>query len=430
MNGLLRLTAVEALARVHGGALSAQALTEAYLQRIAEREPVIHAFAHLDVDCARAEADACDASGAKSPLAGLPVGVKDICDTAHMPTGHGFGPHAQNRPTRDAELVVRLRAAGATMPGKTATTEFAGPAPAPTRNPHNLAFSPGGSSAGSAAAVADFMLPVAIGTQTAGSIIRPAAYCGIVGLKPSFGLVPLNGVRPCAPSFDTAGSLARDVRDAALLLSVLAGDPGLALDDDAAFMPRIGLCRPPEWAAAEPAMQQALEAAASLFAAKGAQVREVVLPALFSDAVCTQRTVMAAETARSTWEAAGEHRVHVSAEMLDFVDAGGAILAEEEAAARGRLAAQRAVLADVFDSVDVLLCPSAVGEAPQGLFFTGDPLFDRIWTGMGTPCVSLPFTNGPHGMPLRIQAVGPRGADGRTIAAALWMERTIGREPG
>lgn len=428
MNPLIRLGAAEAVALVHGGTVSARALTEAYLERIAEREPAIRAFAHLDPDRARAEAAACDAAGGRGALAGLPVGVKDICDTRDMPTGHGFAPYADNRPTEDAEIVARVRAAGGTVPGKTATTEFAGPAPAPTRNPRDERCSPGGSSAGSAAAVADFMLPVAIGTQTAGSVIRPAAYCGIVGIKPSHGLVPLAGVRRCAPEFDTVGTFGRSVRDAALLLSVLAGDPPLALDGKHAFAPRIGLCRPPEWDAAEPAMQQALEAAAVLFSRRGAATVEIVLPPDFRDAVQAQSTVMTAETARTTPETTDERRAYVSPQMRAITDGAAAILANDEALARVRLDRQRSAAAVLFAEVDVLLCPSAIGEAPEGLGHTGDPLFNRVWTAMRTPCITLPFRRGPRGMPLGIQVVGRRGADLRTIAAAMWMERVIARD--
>ena len=418
-----RLGAVDARARIRGGRLSAAALTASCLERIHDREPLIQAFAHLDVAAALRQAEACDRARSHAGLAGLPVGVKDICDTADMPTRYGSRLYREHRPGRDAACVARLRRVDAVIPGKTATTEFAGPQPAPTRNPRDPASSPGGSSSGSAGAVADGMLPVAIGTQTAGSIIRPAAFCGIVGLKPSFGLIDTAGVRPAAPSFDTIGTFGRSVADAALLLAALLGDPSLQPHEP--FRPRIGFCRTAEWDHADADVQQALESAAALFSRAGALLRAVKLPAGLETITEDQIAVMGAETARGLADDVARGAEDLGAATLAAVRAGAAVTPQQEEEARGRIAAGLRAVAVMFDEIDVLICPSAAAAAPEGLGSTGDPVFNRCWTALGGPCLTLPFTTGGRGLPIGVQVVGRPRDDARALAAALWMETAI-----
>ena len=426
MTASFRLDAVDALRALRNRDLTAEALLRSCLARIAEYEPLIEAFVHLDPEAALNQARLQDRTADRTGLCGLPVGLKDIFDTGDMPTTYGSARYAGHHPPQDAEAVRLLRSAGAVFPGKTATTEFAGAAPTATRNPRDPAFSPGGSSSGSAAAVAAGMLPVAIGTQTAGSVIRPAAFCGIVGVKPSFGRIPTLGVRPVAPSFDTVGAFGRTVRDAALLLHWLSRDPTLTADPRQAFTPRIGLCRTAAWHAASSDVQAALDVAASTLARAGATLVACSLPAVFDSLIEAQKTVMAAETYRSTCGALGVGSEGLARVTVAAAIAGAAIPFETEQAARRILEEGRACFAEAIREVDVLLSPSQTDEAPRGLDWTGDPLFNRLWTGLGVPCLTMPCTVGKHGLPIGVQVVAPRGEDARLLAAALWIESALG----
>jgi Asp-tRNA(Asn)/Glu-tRNA(Gln) amidotransferase A subunit family amidase len=415
-----QLTATAAVAQLAAGALTAEALTRAYLDRAEERQSV-KAWIWLDPEQALAQARAADRAGRPGLLAGLPIGVKDIIDTAGMPTEHGSPIYRGNRPFADAACVALLRMAGATILGKTVTTEFANRFPGATVNPHNPAYTPGGSSSGSAAAVADFQVPAALGTQTGGSVIRPAAFCGVLGYKPSFGEFSRSGIKLQCHNLDTLGLLCRSLDDIALLRAALTATPHRKIDP-AGGPPRIGLCRTPAWDQAEPATQALLEQSAARLAAAGAPVSEVAFAAPFADILDHHRRIFAFEAARNYAYEYEEHHEQVSRELRDTLLTPGRELplaAYVEAIETAE--AFRRHLDDVFAGVDILLTPSAPGEAPEGLTSTGSPNFNSIWTLAWTPCVTLPAGTGPHGLPLGIQLVGPRFHDEALLDMAAWV---------
>jgi amidase len=423
-NGPERLSATEAARRLAGGSLTAEALTRACLDRIAAR-PEIAAWATLDADHALAQARAADRAGRPGLLAGVPVGVKDIIDTADLPTEHGSPIYRGNRPLADAACVALTRGAGGVILGKTVTTEFANRHPGATANPHNPAHTPGGSSSGSAAAVADFQVPMAFGTQTAGSVIRPAAYCGVVGFKPTFGHFGPAGIKLQAHSLDTLGVIARTLDDVALMDAVLLGGPVRPLDRDTAA-PRIAVCRRPPWGEPDAATQALIESTAERLAGAGASIHELTIPAAFESILEMHGRIMEFEAARSY---AFEHDTR-------FADVSPAL--REGALARGRalpLAAYqealetaeafRRFLDDAFATMDGILAPSAPGEAPAGLEWTGDPRFNAVWTLAWTPCITLPAGRGPGGLPLGIQVIGRRNRDTALLDTAAWVEARL-----
>lgn len=414
--------AVELLAR---GELTAEALVRACLERIAAEEPRVQAWEFLDPDLALSQARRLDAAGRPGPLHGLPLGVKDIIDTADMPTARGSALFAGRRPGADAACVAAIRRAGGVVLGKTVTTELAYFAPGKTRNPRDPSRTPGGSSSGSAAAVAAGMVPAALGTQTAGSIIRPASFCGVVGCKPSHGLLSLAGVSPFAPSLDTLGFLARRAADLPLLARAL----GAALTDrPLPRPPRVGLCRTEAWAAASPETRAAVESAAERFRAAGAEVSPAD-DAFLAGLSEAQRTVMAFEAAGALAELR-PHAARLSPQLQEILRLGAATPREAYDGARALAEAARRRLPELFGRFDVLLGGSALGEAPAGLASTGDPALSRIWTLLGLPCVSLPFAEGPHGLPVGVQLVGPPAGDDALLAAAAWAEVALGAPPG
>jgi Asp-tRNA(Asn)/Glu-tRNA(Gln) amidotransferase A subunit family amidase len=416
-------TALEAARRIADGSLTSEALVRTCLDRIGEREPVVGAWQHLDTDAALRMARRVDQFGS-GPLKGIPVGVKDIIDTVDMPTGYGSALYGTNQPHRDAACVALARHAGALILGKTVTTEFAYFQPGKTRNPHNSDRTPGGSSSGSAAAVADGMVPLAFGTQTAGSVIRPASFCGCVGYKPTFGLIDRTGVRPFADSLDTVGVFATTVEDAAFFASVVAGRPNLHIGDEA-FRPRIGLARTHAWEAAEPATATALDEAAARLRTAGLEVREVALPERWRGLPEAQKTIMAFEAARTHAPEMLTVPERLSVKLREHLELGAAIAAEDYDAAKALVVEARAGFGEVLDGLDVLLTPSAPGEAPVGLEATGDPVFSRIWTALGVPCISVPGLVGPSGMPVGLQVVGRWGNDRRALAASAVIGQSL-----
>lgn len=425
MRPLHELSAAEAVPLLARGALTAEALVRACLARIAAEEPRVQAWEHLDPELCLAQARRADATGRRGSLHGLPVGVKDVIDTADMPTARGSPLFAGRRPAADAACVAALRQAGAVILGKTVTTELAYYAPGKTRNPHDPSRTPGGSSSGSAAAVAAAMVPVALGTQTAGSLIRPASFCGVVGLKPSHGLLPLDGVSPFAPvSLDTLGIFARSARDLPLLLSAL-GKPVAGAAPPA--RPRIGLARTEAWPLAEPASREAVARAAAAFAAAGAEVEEA--PEAWAGLSQAQRTVMAFEAAAAWGETAAREGARLSPQFREIVAAGAAVAPAAYQEARALAAAARAHLPALFARFDLLLGASALGEAPPGLASTGDPAMNRIWTLLGLPCLSLPAGRGPAGLPVGVQLVGPPGGDELLLGLGRWAEAALARLP-
>jgi Asp-tRNA(Asn)/Glu-tRNA(Gln) amidotransferase A subunit family amidase len=417
------LSVVAAAAEIAAERLTAEALVESCLARIAEREATVGAWEFLDRVQVLAQARALDRGPRRGPLHGIPIGIKDIIDTQDMPTGCGSPIYRDRRAAWDAACVALLRAAGAVILGKTVTTEFAYFQPGKTANPHDPRHTPGGSSSGSAAAVADRMVPAALGTQTAGSIIRPAAFCGVVGYKPTFGSFSLAGVKPFSPSLDTLGVFARTVEDLPLLRRGLLGAEERI---PAPAAPRIGLCRTAHWSVAEPAAQHALEQAATQLAAAGAIVTETEGTADFGAVTEAQKTIMAFEAARSYASELFFHNAAVSAKLRELAAAGIACPVADYHRALSLAEDARRKLDDHFRNLDVLVAPSAAGEAPEGLGATGDPLFNRAWTLLHVPTLTLPVFKGPSGLPVGIQLVGRRGDDARLFAAAAWIARNCG----
>lgn len=417
-----RATAVQIRARIASGRTSAAEVAEAHLDRIAVLEPGLAAMAHLDPDAVRIWALAAP----DGPLYGLPLGVKDVIDVAGLPTGCNSPIWVGHVARADAAAVALARAAGAVVMGKTVTAEFATRHPGPTRNPVNPAHTPGGSSSGSAAGVAAGYFPFALATQTAGSIIRPAAFCGVVGFKPSFGTVHRGGMRVIAESLDTIGVIARTVGDCALLAAALA--PGEDFGDPQARRPR-----PPRLAftyggardAAAPCVQAMLETAAETLAARGAQVTWLDLPETVLAAGHLQRTVMYAEAAQAlAWELAA-HPALLSEGLRERLEAGRALPPGALPQARRRMAEARAAHAALAQDFDAILTPSATAEAPLGLADTGDPAFNLLWSALHLPCVSIPVGTGPLGLPLGLQAVGLKGRDGALLEWAEWIRQGL-----
>jgi Asp-tRNA(Asn)/Glu-tRNA(Gln) amidotransferase A subunit family amidase len=419
------LDAWQAAALLSRRELRATDLVRACLDQIAARDGEVRAFAHIDPDAALAQARVLDAGPLRGPLHGLPLGVKDLIDTADLPTTYGSTVYAGHRPVADAAVVSLCREAGALVLGKTVSTEFAYFQPGPTRNPHHPGHTPGGSSSGSAAAVASHMLPLALGTQTAGSVIRPAAYCGVVGFKPSWGRVPRAGIKSLSDSLDTVGCFGRSVRDAALLGAVLTGNARLTrLEGGAA--PRIGLCRAPQGHQADDDTARAFDEAAAALGPQAAAMSDLMLPDALPDLVTLQKAVMAFEMARSLSFERLQHADRLSARLRTLLDEGMAIPGAEHALHLARTDAAKLQIDALFGGYDLLLAPSALGEAPAGLDATGDPLFCRGWTLLGLPCIHLPFTTGRQGLPLGMQLVGRFGDDARLLAAAQWCAERLG----
>lgn len=399
--------------------LSAEQLVKDCLARIAEREAQVQAWEVVDAEGALRAARRVDGLRERPLLCGLPVGIKDLIETSELPTTYGSRIYRDHRPARDAACVRALREAGAVILGKTVTTEFAGYAPSRTRNPRDLSRTPGGSSSGSAAAVADGMVPLALGTQTAGSVIRPAAFCGVIGWKPAYGTFSLEGVKPLSPSLDTLGFFTRELADVPLVSAALAGGTPRPLPS----LPRrpvFGLCRTDLWERAEPSTRQAIEAAAARLARSGAEVREVELPASFAGLLEAQVAIMGGETAVSLRRELEDFPDALSARLREVLEAGRACSPERLAAARAQAALCRGELDTLLGPLDALLTLAVAGEAPAGLDTTGDPSFCRIWTLLGTPCASLPVLRGPAGLPVGLQLVGKRGGDEALLGAAAF----------
>jgi len=436
------LSASDAGRAIRDGALSAEQLAEACLARIREAEPQVQAWQYLDPEHALRQARALDERRRRGepvgPLHGLPIGIKDIMDTADMPTEDGTVLHAGRTPGRDATVVSMLRAAGAVIMGKTVTTECATYHPGKTRNPHNAEHTPGGSSSGSAAAVAAGMVPLALGSQTNGSVIRPAAFCGVYGFKPTHGLVPRNGIMKLARALDHVGVFARTLGDIALAMESLAGwdelDPDTRpraaipfqeiLAQEPPLPPLLGLVRGPAW---ERAADETREAFAELCEALGERVIEAELPASAAGVLDWHRTLMEAEMAANLdleWE---KGRDRLSDSLRQQLARGREVGALAYQRALARQALLNDALAELFDRYDALLTPAAAGTAPKGLQSTGDPAFCTLWTFCGMPALSLPLMRGANGLPLGVQLVGRREDDARLLRTARWLAARVER---
>ncbi len=422
-----RLGAAEAAAAMARREISAADLMASCLGRIATREPLVHAFQALDPDAAMEAAESADRSEPKGPLHGIPFAAKDIIDSADFPTGWGSPLYTDRRPARDASCIQLLKDSGAILVGKTVTTEFAYFQPGPTANPHDLAHTPGGSSSGSAAAVADCMVPLALGTQTAGSLIRPGAFCGVPAYKPTHGGFDLDGVMGGAASLDTLGGFARSVDDLMLLRRALCPnlDPGTA---DPGWRPRVALMRGPHWDDGSDAMRDVCRLALATLFEAGAAVGELSTPEAFAGLVAQQKTVMAYETARARIFEYRNHRDRISDRFAELVEAGLGTSHADYRAALDAAAGARRVHDAQFLEYDVILSPATAGEAPKGLQATGDPLYSRAWTLIHAPLVALPAGVGPNGLPLAVQLVGRSNGDDSLLRAARWIAARL--DPG
>jgi Asp-tRNA(Asn)/Glu-tRNA(Gln) amidotransferase A subunit family amidase len=442
-NELVGLTGGQAAQLIRDHKLSALELTRACLEQIEAAEPEVPAFAFLDPEHALGQAQALDELRKRGrplgPLHGVPVGVKDIIDSADMPTENGTVLHAGRRPQTDATVVSRLRAAGAVILGKTVTTELAVYGPNQTRNPHHPEHTPGGSSSGSAAAVAARMVPLALGTQTNGSVIRPAAYCGVFGFKPSHGLISRAGILRQSPPLDTVGVMANSLPDLALLAEVLIGydpaDPALRPSAQPRLLevalqpppvvPDLGFVRTPVWDQAEDETRAGFD---ELVAALGDRVTAVDLPEAFDQAIQLHGTIMEADLARSFAPEYQRGHDRLTARLCQMIERGQQCLAVDYNRAVDAIGWLRRALEPLFERYDALLTPSTTGPAPHGLGSTGSPVFCTIWTLCGMPAVTLPLLQAGNGLPLGVQLVGQKGDDARLLRTARWLVETLRSE--
>jgi Asp-tRNA(Asn)/Glu-tRNA(Gln) amidotransferase A subunit family amidase len=422
----MMLSALALARRIEAGELTPRAVIELCAEAIAAREADIGAFATLDLEGARRAAETSAAALVARPLRALPVGVKDIFDTADLPTEYNSPIYAGHRPRADASAVALVHRAGGIVIGKTVTTEFASLQPAATRNPHNPAHTPGGSSSGSAAGVAAGMFPIALGSQTGGSIVRPAAFCGVAGFKPSYKLLPTVGMKCVSWHLDTAGLFGAGIADVAFAAAAVT-DRDLRVDGADPGTPRIALVRTHLWHEASAAMQQAVDAAARSAEAAGARVVARDLPPLFAEADRAHGTIADYEAYRSLAFEYDRFRDRLGPVVRGRLDRGATVSADDYDAARRAARRARRALADLMtdSGADVILTPSAPGAAPAGLATTGEGTFNRLWTLMGTPCINVPGLADSTGLPLGVQIVGRFGRDRAALAAAAFLERAL-----
>ena len=433
---ICRLSAEAALARMETGDLTARDLVQACLNRIADREDAVGAWTFLDPDLALSQADAADQrrrDGQAGPLNGIPVGIKDIIDTADQPTENGSRLCAGRRPDRDATLVALLREAGAVIMGKCVTTEFALSAPGKTRNPHDPARTPGGSSSGSAAAVGDFMVPLAIGSQTGGSMLRPASFNGVYGLKPTFGTISRAGMSPLSRRLDHPGIFARTPEDVALAARVLMrrdpadkdmrGHAGLGEADPLTAAPRLMFVRGPAWDRGEADMQRAIE---DLARGLGDVVQEAELPPVFDAALACHGMVMNGSVVQALGPYYDRDRAGLDPITADRIERGLPVTSREYLDALYQAEAMQDALAGFFEGVDAILTPAAPGQAPRDLSRTGDASFNGYWTLMGAPAASLPLLKGADGMPIGVQVVCSWGEDAKLLRICRWLADKAG----
>lgn len=434
------LTAVEMAARMGAGDLTSRRIVDACLERVAAREDTVGAWAFLDPDLARAQADAADelrAAGKATPLTGLPVGIKDIIDTADMPTECGSRLCAGRRPDKDATLVGLLRRAGAVIMGKTVTTEFALSAPGKTTNPHDAARTPGGSSSGSAAAVADFMVPLAIGSQTGGSMLRPASYCGVYGFKPTFATISRAGMSPLSRRLDHPGIYARAPEDVALAAAVLMrrdpadrdmrGHVRFDAAEPPTRTPRLAFVRGPVWDQGDGDMRAAI---AALARDLGDCVTECDLPPPLAEAPACHGVIMNGAVAASLGPYFDRDAAGLDPVTRERIERGLGVTARDYLTALEQAEDMQAALDGFFRDFDAVLTPASPGQAPRDLRRTGSAVFNGYWTLMGVPAVSVPVLRGADGMPIGVQLVGPRGDDGEVLALARWLADRVGEQTG
>ena len=419
------LTATELAQQIDSGAVTAEAIVRAHLDRIDKRDGDVLAWSHLARDAALERARVLDRGPRKGLLHGIPMGVKDIIDSHDQPTTYGSPIYKTHQPLADAATIALAKDAGAILLGKTVTTEFANRHPGPTRNPHNPAHTPGGSSSGSAAGVADFQIVLATGTQTGGSVIRPAAFCGVVGYKPSYGHFPTAGMKANTEWLDTIGAYARSIEDIALFRAALMAIPFTPISKLGA-PPRIAVCFTHHRDELSPEGTKAVNDAAAALAKAGAQVKEIELPTPVRDMSEGQKTLSAFDGPRAHADEARRFP-HLLSESLkkDKLEAGARIDYATWVAARKLGDTGRAAVDALFDDIDVILTAPAKGEAPLGLERTGDATFNLLWTYLWMPCVTLPFAKGPAGLPIGIQLVGRQHEDARLLDIAGWVKGAL-----
>lgn len=436
MTGELNLTATDMRERLVSGALKAVDVAKATIARIEASEAEIGAWAWFDPKFVLAQAEHLDAFRATGrslgPLHGLPVGIKDIIDTAKIPTENGSALDKGRVPTEDAFIVSKLKQAGAIIVGKTVTTELAFMDPAKTRNPRNVKHTPGGSSSGSAAAVAADMVPLTIGTQTGGSVIRPASFCGVVGFKPSFGSIPRTGILQQSQNLDSVGVFAQTVDDVALLAEVLFGYDGADPASSPAPLPHLfdvarsappvtpelAFVKQPAWDLAD---EDTKSAFAELVAFLGETCSEVVLPPAFGEAMVGRGHVHSADLAKSYYAYANRDAGQLGPELVKGIDAGNGILARDYISALDWPKVLNSALDEIFTRFDAIITPAAPGPAPEGFLSTGNPAFNGLWTFCGTPAVTIPVLEASNGLPMGVQLVGRRGDDARLLRTARWL---------
>jgi len=408
---------------IANGSMSVRELVDSCLKRIEERQQIVQAFEYVAIDKDGIDIDPSCAAKMTGPLYGLPFGIKDIIDTAGIPTGYGSPIYRGHIPGFDAACVTMVKAAGGLIAGKTVSTEFAYSTPGSTTNPHNAVHTPGGSSSGSAAAVADFQVPLAFGTQTAGSVIRPSSYCGIVGYKPTFNEFNLAGVKCFSPTLDTLGVHCRAVEDLPMVRRALIHDTAEVLPRNKP--PRIGIFKQAEWEQATPAMKTAIDKTAATLQSHGADVYVIDLAEIFADAIKAQTDIMFFDAARSFSPEYMINKPLLSTGLVELVQEGQTITHAE--VRRALLIKKQCLMEinEIFQDTDVLMMPSAPGEAPAGLDSTGDAVFNRIPTFLGLPAISLPGHVGDLGLPMGIQFVGSAHRDNDLIATALWLEHRL-----
>jgi Asp-tRNA(Asn)/Glu-tRNA(Gln) amidotransferase A subunit family amidase len=420
MKKAYQLSATEAAKKIQANQLSSEELLRSCIERIEEKESSTQAWVETNFKAALERARYLDRSANQGLLHGLPFGAKDLFDTHDFPTRYGSPIYENNRPNSDAVHVSLMRQAGGILLGKTVTTEFATFKGGKTRNPHNPEYTPGGSSSGSAAAVADEMIPLATGSQTAASVIRPAAFCGVVGYKPTYGKISLGGAKSLSPSLDTLGSLSRTVEDAALCVAVMSGDADMAKINALSKKPRIATCLTYDGHLASAETVAAIAHAAllseDLFKVS---VPEIKLPITFKKMSELQGRIMWSESARSFSFEQTNHAEQLSQQLRGLIKQGAAISYEQYNA--DLIVAEQARMSIdqlLSQELDVIIAPSAIGEAPHGHTQTGDPIFCRVWTLMGLPCITLPLFKGPNGMPVGVQLVARRGRDRLLLSVA------------
>ena len=425
MNSLTQLSAVELREGLREGRITARNIVEATIDRISKRDPEIRAWQFFAPDKIYQQLDELEKRDNKGLLYGIPIGIKDISDTIDMPTTYGSPIYRNHQPTSDAAYVSRLRRAGAIIVGKTVTTEFAYFHPGPTANPVNVKHTPGGSSSGSAAAVADCMVPIASGTQVAGSLARPASYCGLFGYKASFGLHSMGGLKGFSHSLGTLGWMTRSADDLALVHAALTDSSFECTDSEHIPAPKIAMWKTYEWPHVQPATASAIDAAVEDWSASGASIVEIALPDSFAGLLDAQKIIMAYEAAQDLSHEPHNHADDLSESMLALLNTGRHCTYAHYVDAQKLAAECRITYASIMNDFDAMLTPSAPGEAPPGLAATGDPVFTRIWTLLHVPTINVPGYWGPNGLPVGVQLVGHMFDEQKLFQIAKWCRANM-----